>query len=119
MRLFEVLRGYLGQIGEFMVNIAGWAYFVIAALIFGEILGCSYLRFNLPAVTEITGYILALGITWGLAGALTVKAHIRIEAVIEVLPARPRAYLHAMALALLAFIAIFFTWASWRVIEDS
>jgi TRAP-type C4-dicarboxylate transport system permease small subunit len=102
-----------------MVNVAGWAYVFAALLICAEIVGRAFLSLNIPAVTELTGYILAFAITWGLADALAAKSHIRIEAVIEHLPPVPRAYLHTFALALLTLIALFFTWASWQVIEDS
>ena len=119
MRTLGRLRRVFEIVGGLMVDVAGWSYFLAALLICVEIIGRSYLHFNVPAVTEITSYILALGISWGLAGALTEKAHIRIEAVVEMLPRRPRAYLHAFALGMLAFIAVFFTWASWQVIEES
>ena len=56
--------------------------------------------FSSRATTEITSYLLAFGIAWGLAHALATRAHIRIDVLVNRLPLGSRQFLHAFALLL-------------------
>lgn len=71
------------------------------------------------ATTEIGGYLLAVGIAWGLAGTLVERAHIRIDVFVQKAPVRTRVALHVLALAVLAAAALFAVYGAARVAIDS
>jgi TRAP-type C4-dicarboxylate transport system permease small subunit len=102
-----------------MGDAAGWVYLLCALLIAFDVVSRKFLGFSSQGTTEISGYMLGFGITWGLAYALAMKAHIRVDVLVMHLPPWLRAYLHALALALLAFVSVFFAWRGWAVVVES
>jgi TRAP-type C4-dicarboxylate transport system permease small subunit len=115
----NTLRTIIERIGDAMVDAAGWVYLLCALLITFDVVSRKFLGFSSQGTTEITGYMLGFGINWGLAHALAMKAHIRVDVLVMHLPLWLRAYLHALALALLTFVSIFFTWRGWAVVVES
>src|SRR5260221_6919183 len=97
----------------------GWMYIACALFVTFDVLARQFLGFSSKTTTEITGYMLAFGIGWGLAHALTERAHIRIDVLVNRLPLGPRKYLHAVALALLAIFGVFLAWAAWFIVDES
>jgi len=67
----------------------------------------------------VTGYMLAIGIAWGLAHTLAKRAHIRVDVLVNRLPIGLRAWLHTAALALLGVFAGFCAWAAWSLVDES
>ncbi|MDB5383221.1 MAG: hypothetical protein JWO26_2853, partial [Rhodospirillales bacterium] len=90
-----------------MAHIAGWNYVACALFITFDIVGRSLFGFSSQATVEITGYMLAGGIAWGLAHTLAKRAHIRVDVLVNRLPPRRRAWLHILSLALLLGLAVF------------
>lgn len=87
-----------------MAELAGWVYLAGAFFVTANVISRRYLGFSSPAMIEITGYLLAFGISWGLADTLIAKGHIRIDVLVNKLPQRPRVFMHLLALLfLLAF----------------
>jgi len=58
---------------------------------------------SMEGTVEISGYILAIGCAWTFAYALIVKAHVRIDSVYALLPAKVRPWLDLLALLSLGF----------------
>lgn len=102
-----------------MAYAAGWNYVACAVFITADVLGRGLLGVSSAATIEITGYMLATGIAWGLAHALARRAHIRVDALVNRMPPRPRAVMHLLALALLGAFAGFCTWAAWTLVDES
>ena len=97
------LRHGLDRVASFMNAAAGWLLVACAVLICVEVLGRK-VGFSLGATLEISSYILAISISWGLARALSERQHVRIDLVVSRAPLRLRQYLHAAALiAMLAW----------------
>jgi TRAP-type C4-dicarboxylate transport system permease small subunit len=102
-----------------MAELAGWVYLAGAIFVSANVISRRYLGFSSPAVVEITGYLLAFGISWGLADTLIGKGHIRIDVLVNRLPRRPRAYMHVLALLFLLVFGAMLTVRAWQVVEES
>lgn len=114
-----LLRRGVAGIAAGMAWIAGWNYIACALFITADIVGRNALGVSSAATVEITGYMLACGIAWGLAHALASRAHIRVDVLVTRLPLRWRAPLHLFSLLLLSGFAAFVTWAAWQLVDES
>ncbi|WP_084698490.1 TRAP transporter small permease subunit [Muricoccus aerilatus] len=119
LRAARGLSAGTARVASIMAHIAGWNYVACAVFITADVLGRSFLGISSAATTEITGYMLAGGIAWGLAHTLARRAHIRVDALVNRLPPRPRAVLHILALALLGIFVGFCAWAGWALLDES
>ena len=70
-----------------MGYLAGWGFILCAAFITFDVLARRFFGFSSQSTTELTGYVLAFGISWALAHTLTARAHVRIDVLINRLPA--------------------------------
>ena len=61
------------------LSLAGWGYLLMTAIIGFDVLARRLLGFSSEATGELTGYLLAAGMTLGLAGTLLDRAHVRID----------------------------------------
>ena len=101
------LRRALERVTHAFGLAAGWGFIACACFITFDVLARKFLGFNSQATTEITAYMLAMGLTWGMAHALSMRAHVRIDLLINRLPLGWRQWLHLASLAALGvFIAI-------------
>lgn len=102
-----------------MAYVAGWNYVLCALFITADIVGRSVFGVSSAATVEISGYMLACGISWSLAHTLAERAHIRVDVLINRMPLRPRALLHLFALLPLGLFAAFLAWAGWQLLDES
>jgi TRAP-type C4-dicarboxylate transport system permease small subunit len=102
-----------------MGDAAGWGYLVCAAFITFDVVSRRLLGFSSQGTVEISGYLLAFGISWGLAYTVGARAHIRVDVVVTRFPLRLRAYAHALALALLAIFGALLALRAWGVVHES
>jgi TRAP-type C4-dicarboxylate transport system permease small subunit len=119
LRLVGRLQGAVERAGDVMADVAGWIYLVAAFFIGFDVVSRRYLGFSSQGTTEISGYLLAAAITWGLTHALSSRAHIRVDVLLMRMPLRARACLHTLALALLTILALLFARRAWSVIAES
>ncbi|MGE0848449.1 MAG: TRAP transporter small permease subunit [Hyphomicrobiaceae bacterium] len=98
---------------------AGWGFIFCSAFVTFDVLARNFGGFSSRATTEITSYLLAFGIAWGLAHALAMRAHIRIDVLVNRLPLRARQFLHAFALLLMTAFALFIAWSAWHLVDES
>jgi TRAP-type C4-dicarboxylate transport system permease small subunit len=119
LRLVDRLRDGIERAGDVMADVAGWIYLVSAFFITFDVVSRRYLGFSSQGTTEISGYLLATAITWGLAHALSSRAHIRVDVLLTRVPVRGRAYLHTLALAFLAVLALLLARRAWSVLGES
>ncbi|MCU0946030.1 MAG: TRAP transporter small permease [Rubritepida sp.] len=113
------LRRAVSALAAGMAWVAGWNYVACAFFVTADVLGRNLLGVSSAATVEVTGYMLACGIAWGLAHTLAVRAHIRVDVLLNRLPAAARAPLHVFALLLLAGVAAFMAWAAWALVDES
>ena len=111
-RLIDVLaRG--------MSRCAGWLFVLCALFVTFDVLARKFLGFSSQSTTELSGYMLGVGIAWGLAGALEARTHVRIDILIQKVPARWRGYLHWLALASLVVFVGFLAYGAWHTTMES
>ena len=115
----SLCRRAVASIGTVMGHLAGWGFILCAAFITFDVLARRFVGFSSQSTTEITGYALAFGISWALAHALTTRAHIRIDVLINHLPAALRYPMHLLSLAaLLAFMG-FIAKGAYDLVDES
>jgi TRAP-type C4-dicarboxylate transport system permease small subunit len=102
-----------------MTQAAGLAYLAMTGLIVFDIVARRFLGFSTEATVELTGYLLALGMSAGLAGTLVQRAHVRIDVIIQRLGVRGRAWMHALALGCVLLTAALFSWGAWKLVSES
>lgn len=119
LRAATLLRRGVAGLAAGMAWVAGWNYVACALFITGDIVGRNAFGVSSAATVEITGYMLACGIAWGLAHTLACRAHIRVDVLVTRLPVRLRAPLHLFSLLLLAVFALFIAWAAWELVDES
>jgi TRAP-type C4-dicarboxylate transport system permease small subunit len=112
------LRGIIERLGAVMNAAAGWVFVLCAFFIVFDVVGRRW-GVSSRATVEITGYLLAFGIAWGLTDALTTRAHVRVDVLVTRLPLRARAWMHALALAFLVALNAVLAWRCWGVVDDS
>ena len=102
-----------------MNRCAGWLFVLCALFITFDVLARKFLGFSSQSTTELSGYMLGVGIAWGLAGALEARTHVRIDILIQKVPPRWRGYLHWLALASLMVLAGFLLYGAWHTTMES
>jgi len=102
-----------------MNRCAGWLFVLCAFFITFDVLARKFLGFSSQSTTELSGYMLGVGIAWGLAGALDARTHVRIDILIQKVPPRFRGYLHWVALLTLAVFAGFLVYGAWHTTMES
>lgn len=119
VRAVAAARAGVARLGTLMGYVAGWGFFACAGLITFDVLARRFLGFSTQATTELTGYALAFGISWALAHALTTRAHVRIDVLINYLPVRLRQPMHLASLASLAVFIAFVAKGAWDLVDES
>ena len=72
-----------------------------------------------PGSGAMSGYVLAMAVTWGLAYSLRSGAHVRIDVLLPRMGPRVRAVSDFVALTGVAFLGYVITWKMWeKVISD-
>lgn len=112
-------RRLVARLGTFMGYAAGWGFILCAAFITFDVLARRFLGFSSQSTTELTGYALAFGISWALAHALTCRAHVRIDVLINFLPPKIRYPMHLLSLAALAVFIGFVAKGAWELVDES
>lgn len=101
------------------LTIAGWCYLAITVLICFDIVARRLLGFSSEATTELTGYLMAIAMAWGLAGTLYERSHVRIDVLVQKMPLGLRVWLHLASLLALTVSAAFFAWGAVALAIDS
>ncbi len=113
------LRRGVAGLSALLAWAAGWNYVACALFVTADIIGRNLLGVSSAATVEVTGYMLACGIAWGLAHTLSCRAHIRVDVLANRLPVALRAPLHLLSLLLLLGFAAFIAWAAWELVDES
>lgn len=113
------VRRAMDRVSRFMGLVAGWAFVACAALIGVEVLVRNAFGWSTQSTTELSGYLLAFGISWGLAHALATRNHVRIDVVLNALPLRARALLHVVALTILFAFVCFVAYGAVQLALES
>ncbi|MEM7041831.1 MAG: TRAP transporter small permease [Pseudomonadota bacterium] len=99
--------------------VSGYACLGLSFLIVFEILARKLLNFSVQGVDEIGGYVVAITGTFGMALAASMRAHTRIDVLLNRLPVRLQAGLNILAYVCLAFSAAFMAYMAWTTLSES
>jgi TRAP-type mannitol/chloroaromatic compound transport system permease small subunit len=103
--------------------LAGGMYVVLAFFITYDALARKWgAGLGLPTTQvtdEISGYMLALAATWGLAYALRCGSHVRVDVLFPHLTAKLRAGVDFIAFLFMAVFAGVVSWKIWALVADS
>ncbi|MFP5515073.1 MAG: TRAP transporter small permease subunit [Alphaproteobacteria bacterium] len=105
-----VAQKALETISRVAVWIGGAAYIGVCALVAADILLRKFANVTIGGADEISGYVLAVTTAWALSFTLFQRAHIRIDALYNLLPVRVCAALDILALLALGYLASLMTW---------
>ncbi|MCC7226637.1 MAG: TRAP transporter small permease [Burkholderiaceae bacterium] len=109
----------LQWVGRRAMFVAGLCYLLITLLICFDIAARHLLGFSSEATIELTGYMMAVGMTWGLAGTLFERGHVRIDVLVQKMPLRVRVWLHLLSLTALIVSTGFYTWGAVSLARES
>lgn len=101
------------------MSVAGFCYLIITVLICFDITARHLLGFSTEATIELTGYLMAVGMSWGLAGTLFERGHVRIDVLVQKMPLRVRVWLHLLSLIALIVSTGFYVWGAASLALDS
>lgn len=119
LRAATALRRLVAAIASFMGVVAGWGFVLCAFFIAAEVLGRALLGVSTGSTVEISGYMLAFGLSWSLAHALAQRGHVRIDILINRLPRASRVPLHLLSLGLLGVFIAFVAYGAWMLVDES
>jgi TRAP-type mannitol/chloroaromatic compound transport system permease small subunit len=111
-RLFLGL-GYLA--GMLFTALAFFITYDVIARKWGDAIGIPTTR----VTDEISGYIMAIAITWGFAYTLRSEGHVRIDVLLPYMSHRLRRWVDFLAMWTTGFLACLFAWKVWVLVVDS
>ena len=112
-------RRLVARLAGLMGHLAGWGFILCAAFITFDVVARRFFGFSSQSTTEVTGYALAFGISWALAHTLAARAHVRIDVLVNHLPAAIRYPMHLVSLAALAVFVGFVAWGAYGLVDES
>jgi TRAP-type C4-dicarboxylate transport system permease small subunit len=119
----EIARGWLERVFLWTGYLAGALFFGLAFFVTYDVLARKWgSAVGLPTTRvtdEISGYVLVLAATWGLAYTLRTDAHVRIDVLLPHMPPRLRTLADRLAWLLMAGFAGLLAWRIWVLVEDS
>jgi TRAP-type C4-dicarboxylate transport system permease small subunit len=109
----------LRTLSRWMAWVAGAALIATAFLVSLEVVLRRVFLIGLNLGTEISSYVLAIVASWGFAYALLQRAHVRVDALIRLVPGRIAAWSDPLALACLTGFAGLLLWYGYASLAES
>ena len=110
---FFLATGYLA--GMLFTLLAFFITYDVMARKWGYWLGLPTTR----VTDEISGYLMALAVTWGFAYTLRTEGHVRIDVLLPYFSPRWRRVVDLLAMWSTGFLACLFAWKVWLLVIDS
>ena len=102
IRVLDALIRFTSVVGRVGSWFAGALFVIAAAVVSVEVFIRKAFNWSITGIDELSGFALAMGISWGLAFALIHRAHIRIDTLLVILPLKLRAVLDIFGTLLFA-----------------
>lgn len=84
-----------------------------------EVIARKVLSISLVGADEVSGYVLAVAVTWGASLALIRRAHVRIDVVQARLPRGAKTALDILALLSLFTVTLLFAWYATKLLSTT
>ncbi|MDJ0686783.1 MAG: TRAP transporter small permease [Alphaproteobacteria bacterium] len=107
------------RLSTLFARIAGFAVLGCVVIITVEVLIRKTFNISIVGADEISGYVLAISVTWGASLALIRRAHVRIDVVQARMPARVRAAFDLLALFSMLLLSVFFAWYATNLLRTN
>lgn len=108
-----IKTGYIS--GSLFAFTAFFITYDVLARNWGHVLGLPSTR----VTDELSGYMLVLAGTWGMAYTLRTEGHVRIDVLLPLMGRKLRAIVDLMASLTMGFFALVIGWKSWALVIDS
>jgi TRAP-type C4-dicarboxylate transport system permease small subunit len=105
--------------GALLARLGGAMIFVIALLVFGDIVGRNLFNRTVFHSFELSAYLFAVAVSFGMAQTLIERGHIRIDLFYAMMPRQIRRALDVLALMSLSALGLFLAERSWQVASRS
>jgi TRAP-type C4-dicarboxylate transport system permease small subunit len=109
----------LHRFSRVLVWIGGILILGSAVLVTIEVLLRKLFNYSIGGADELSGYAFAVATTLGFSYALFERAHIRVDALLVILPRGARIALSFFGLALLIGFAAIIGWQAWALVGDT
>lgn len=119
LRAMEIVLALCDRLCFLLALISGILFLFLAFYITVDALGRSSGGFYSGAANDIAVYTLAVGGTWGFAHALRVSAHVRVDLLLPLIPARLRYLLNVGNVLLVGAFASMTSFYCWRLVHSS
>ncbi|MEX5566085.1 TRAP transporter small permease [Pseudophaeobacter sp. 1A16562] len=116
--LDRVLKG-ARRLSRLATWVSGLALVVICFLVMVEVLLRKFFGVTLGGMNEITGYVLAVTVSWTLSFALLEHAHIRIDVLYNIANRRIRALLDLLSLGAMTGFMLLVTYWAGQLLKNS
>ena len=117
--MFQLIHGGLFKISRTAVWIGGLALMICAFMVTIDVTFRKLFGLTMSGSDEITGYVFAASTTWAYSYTLLTRANIRIDALYNILPLKPRAFLDLIALLALLYYVYLLTGTAWEMFLDN
>ena len=114
----QALINTLRRINSGVAILIGVGFLACAAFIMVEVV-FRKMGSSLAGTDEISGYVMAVGTSWGMACALLELAHVRIDLMRTRLAQRGRALMDILSMIVVSGVAILIALRAWPVLERS
>ncbi len=111
--------GTLRTAAAVMAWIAGGALILIACLVATEVIVRRLFGISFNLGSELSTYVLAIVASWGFGFALLARAHVRVDALLRLLPQRALPLFDLLTLAALSLFAGLLLWYGWGTLAES
>lgn len=111
--------GVVRRLASFGAWVGGFLMLAVAFLVSAEVILRSFFRYALAAGSELSSYVLAIGLAWGFSYALVHRAHVRVDAVVRLLPRHVLAWVDVVAMCALTWYALLLVIHGWVVFHQS
>jgi TRAP-type mannitol/chloroaromatic compound transport system permease small subunit len=116
--VLQMIAG-LRRLAQIMAVIAGAGLIATAFLVSAEVVLRKLFAVSLNAGAELSSYMLGIASTWGFGYTLLLRGHVRVDALVRLLPLGLVAWIDLLALSGLGAAALIVLWQGWGTLAAS
>lgn len=109
----------MNRVSRLLVILAGAGLLASAFLVSAEVILRHTLLFSTNAGSELSSYMLGIAASWGFAYTLLMRSHVRVDALVRLLPSRVTGWIDLMALLGLGVVALILLVQAFHTLQAS
>ena len=107
------------RVAQLGVWAGGLAMLALAFIVALEVVLRKVFLIGLSAASDLSSYTLAISTAWAFSFALLARAHVRVDALVHLLPRKAVAFVDIVALVALTWFAAVLVWYGFNVFAES